>query len=415
MSWPTCNLDLLRANSPYAFVGGPFGSNLTTRDYVEQGIPVIRGSNLPSEGLFHDEGFVFVSEKKADSLRSNTAYPGDLVFTQRGTLGQVGLIPQEARFTRYIVSQSQMKISIDDAKANARFIYYFFRLPTTVQMLINKVATSGVPHINLAVLKKFQVPFPNLTVQNKVAAILSAYDNLLENNHRRMVLLEDSARHLYREWFVRLCFPGHEHVNVAGGVPAGWERRDLAGCATFLSGGTPSKARSDFWEGDIPWVSSGELTDMRVHDTSLRITAEGAEMGSRLVPRETILAVVRGMSLARDWRVSITSREVAFNQDLKALVAKPDIDPLYLFHTLETQRDQVRDRAGEASHGTKKLDTAVLANLPILVPAASMQRLFREAVAPLHALWDNLHIQNEKLRAARDLLLPRLMSGEIVV
>jgi len=91
------------------------------------------------------------------------------------------------------------------------------------------------------------------------------------------------------------------------------------------------------------------------------------------------------------------------------------VDALFLFHSLDAQRDQVRDRAGEASHGTKKLETAVLSSLPIMIPSASLQRLFRDHVAPMHDLWDNLHQQNEKLRAARGLLLPRLMSGEIVV
>ena len=106
----------------------------------------------------------------------------------------------------------------------------------------------------------------------------------------------------------------------------GWPLRRLGGCAKFLSGGTPSKARAEFWEGDIPWVSSGEMAQMRIHDTPLRITGEGAEDGSRLVPANTVLAVVRGMSLAKEFRVAITKREVAFNQDLKAFQCKPDVD-----------------------------------------------------------------------------------------
>ncbi len=104
MSWRTVKLDCVKASVPYAFVGGPFGSNLTTRDYVEEGVPVIRGNNLPPETSFYDAEFVFVSEKKADDLRANAAYPGDVVFTQRGTLGQVGIIPLDSRFPRYIIS-----------------------------------------------------------------------------------------------------------------------------------------------------------------------------------------------------------------------------------------------------------------------------------------------------------------------
>ena len=198
-------------------------------------------------------------------------------------------------------------------------------------------------------------------------------------------------------------------------MPNGWERRPLGRCAKFLSGGTPNKATDEYWAGDIPWVSSGELTTMRIHDTSFHITPEAVDGGSRMVPQGTILVVVRGMSLAKEFRMAITSRPVAFNQDLKALVCTPDVDPLYLFHALETQRDQIRDRATEASHGTKKLETATLNAVPILVPPDRDQQHFRELVGPLHAQWDTLHQQNLRLRAARDLLLPRLMSGGIAV
>ncbi|MFM2068081.1 MAG: hypothetical protein RLZZ584_2990, partial [Pseudomonadota bacterium] len=113
MRWPSVKIDAIKSNTRYALVGGPFGSNLTTRDYVDDGVPVIRGTNLPQDSEFLDDGFVFVSEGKADALASNLAHPGDIVFTQRGTLGQVGIIPESARFRRYVVSQSQMKLTVN--------------------------------------------------------------------------------------------------------------------------------------------------------------------------------------------------------------------------------------------------------------------------------------------------------------
>ena len=307
-----------------------------------------------------------------------------------------------------------MKLTVDPTKADARFVFYFFRHPETVQAVKNHALTSGVPHINLGILREFEIPLPPLATQLEVVATLSAYDDLIENNRRRMALLEEAARLLYQEWFVRLRFPGHEHTRIANGVPEGWERRPLGSCAKFLSGGTPSKATSEFWDGDIPWVSSGELTTMRIRDASLHVTSEAVKAGSRLVPSHTILVVVRGMSLAKEFRMAMTSRPVAFNQDLKALVPQSGVDAVYLFHALETQRDQIRDRATEASHGTKKLDTQVLASVPILVPSVRIQDHFREIIDPLNSQWDVLHRQTEKLRTARDLLLPRLMSGEIV-
>jgi hypothetical protein len=185
MKWQTASLDTLKAPISYAFVGGPFGSNLTTRDYVEEGVPVIRGNNLPDGSSFYDDAFVFVSEKKADELRSNTAFPGDLVFTQRGTLGQVGLIPFDSQFPRYIISQSQMKLTVNTGIADPRFIFYFFRLPATVQSIINHASSSGVPHINLKTYKKYQAIIADYnrekdraTVEATFAALIALAANL---------------------------------------------------------------------------------------------------------------------------------------------------------------------------------------------------------------------------------------------
>ncbi len=318
--------------------------------------------------------------------------------------------------TRRSVSFNQdLKALIPKTGIDPDFLFYaLYSRRAHIRDLATE-ASHGTKKLETEVLARLSIKVPDLRAQKCIVDLLNPYDDLIENNRRRMALLEDAGRQLYREWFVRLRFPGHEHARSVDGLPDGWERRTLGACATFHSGGTPSKGRPEYWDGDIPWVSSGELTTMRISDTQLRITAQAAEAGSRLVPPATILAVVRGMSLAKEWRIGMASRVVAFNQDLKAIIAKPGVDALYLFHSLDSQRDQVRDRAGEASHGTKKLETAVLSNLQILVPNNWMQTLFREQAGPMHAQWDNLHAQNQKLRAARDLLLPRLMSGEIAV
>ncbi len=342
---------------------------------------------------------------------------GDLLFGRRSVVeagaGKCALVvepPEPLTFESSII-----RVRLRPDAADSRFFFYYFASPAGRGAIRTIVTGAAVKGIRGAELAKLYVEFPPLELQRGIAAVLWTYDELIANNRLRMALLEEAARQVFRQWFVRFRFPGYEHARVIDGAPRGWQQRRLGECATFVSGGTPTKSREDFWNGDLPWVSSGELADMRISDTTLHITAEAAETGSRLVPRETILAVVRGMSLAKEWRIAVTSREVAFNQDIKAIVPHRDVDALFLFHSLDVQRDQVRDRAGEAAHGTKKIETAVLSSLPVIVPSALLQRLFREHIAPLHDQWDNLHRQNVKLRAARDLLLPRLMSGEIAV
>jgi len=346
-----------------------------------------------------------------------TLEAGDLLFARsslkvEGT-GKCSIVQALSEVTTF--ESHLIRARLDRAKADPRFYFYFFQSyhgRATVLSIAKQVGAAGLPGSKLAGLN---VPQPHPPIQSRIADILSAYDDLIENNRRRMALLEAATRQLYHEWFVRLRFPGHEHTRISDGMPHGWQRRVLSGCARFLSGGTPMKSRTDFWEGDIPWVSSGELTSMRIHRTTLNVSEDGAAQGSRLVPAETILAVVRGMSLAKEFRIGLTARPMTFNQDIKAIIAFADCDPLFLFHSLEARRDEIRDKTGEASHGTKKLDSAVLAETPILVPSPLLQCLFREQARYMHDQWDNLEQQNSRLRAARDLLLPRLMSGEIAV
>ena len=176
---------------------------------------------------------------------------------------------------------------------------------------------------------------------------------------------------------------------------ANWIPRPLGQCAKFLSGGTPSKAQAEFWDGDIPWVSSGEMTQDYIYDTELHISEDGASSGSSLIPANTVLAVVRGMSLAKEFRVAITKRKMAFNQDLKAFACFPGIESHFLYYALVARRDHIRELATEASHGTKKLETEVLNAVELLVPPLVIQC----RVVNVLTAYDDL-IENNRRRMA---------------
>jgi type I restriction enzyme S subunit len=160
----------------------------------------------------------------------------------------------------------------------------------------------------------------------------------------------------------------------------------------MLSGGTPSKNEPRFWDGDIPWVGSGELSQRRIHDTELRVTELGAENGTRLVPEKTVLVVVRGMSLAKEFRVSLTMRPVTFNQDLKAMKPSPKIDSVFLYYYLQSQRHAIRDSATEASHGTKKIESRILENWPLPV----VEKAEQKRIASILSAYDDLIGNNRR-------------------
>ena len=412
MSWPKLKLESLAVKEPYSFVGGPFGSKLTTRDYVESGIPVIRGSNMNNGRYIDMADFVFVTESKVrEDLSSNLAKPGDLIFTQRGTLGQVAIIPSDGISDRYVVSQSQMKLTVDKAKANGLFLYYFFSSREATERILSYVSSSGVPHINLTVMRNFEVPVPPIETQRGIARTLSAYDDLIENNRRRIQLLEQAARLLYKEWFVHLRFPGHEYARIIDGVPDGWEKKTAFEVMDVLSGGTPKTTNPSFWEGDIPFFTPKDVTDFAYsHDTEKSITEAGLKnCNSNLYPKDTVFITARGTV----GKINLAQRPMAMNQSCYALVAHSPLTQQYLYFALVDGVEQFRSRAVGSVFDAIVRDT--FKQISFVVPEEKLISVFMEQVSAMLTQIDNLSEQVRSLRKARDFLLPKLMSGEVSV
>jgi type I restriction enzyme, S subunit len=420
MMWRTMPLDAIKASVPYAFVGGPFGSNLTTRDYVREGVPVIRGNNLPANASFADDEFVFVSEKKADELLSNSAFPGDLVFTQRGTLGQVGLIPRDSRFSRYIISQSQMKLTVNQSVADARFVYYFFRLPATIQQVIGRALISGVPHINLGILKQFEIRLPDIDSQREIADFLFAYDDLIKNNRRRMVLLEDAAGQLYREWFVRLRFPGYENAALIDQLPEGWRNIPLRDITTKVgSGFTPRGGQSRYlWEG-TPLIRSLNVYDDVFMDEGLAFLSDedALALSAVTVESQDILLNITGASVARCCMAPERHLPARVNQHVMIIRVDSDkADPFFVHKSLNSD-ERKRQLLSYAQKGSTReaLTKEMILSFEVTMPPHDLMRHFGAIASGSFRQREVLALQNQKLGAARDLLLPRLMNGEIAV
>ncbi len=171
-----------------------------------------------------------------------------------------------------------------------------------------------------------------------------------------------------------------------------WPVVALGSKVRFLSGGTPRKDEAKYWNGEIPWVGSAEMVQRRISDTELHVTEDGAREGSKLVSANTVLVVVRGMSLAKEFRVAITECELTFNQDLKALQPAADLSAVFLFYYLLSQNSAIRDSASEAAHGTKKLDMSVLEQWPIPLPPLEVQG----KIAAILSAYDDLIANNQR-------------------
>ena len=170
--WSVRSVASIAASQRNAVTGGPFGSKLGTRDYLPSGVPVLRGGNLKLGGGFDETEVVFVSKEKAQELSGCAAARGDVVITQRGTLGQVGMIPEWSRFTRYVLSQSQMKVTVDQDQITPEYFYAQFRSPEATGRFVAQAMSSGVPHVNLALLREFEFVLPSLPLQVDFSSIV---------------------------------------------------------------------------------------------------------------------------------------------------------------------------------------------------------------------------------------------------
>ncbi|MFB2920222.1 MULTISPECIES: restriction endonuclease subunit S [Aerosakkonema] len=415
--WPIVRLDDIKAQKKYALNCGPFGSKLVSRDYIADGVPVIRGTNLTGDSCFSFDNFVFVSEEKANELMPNNAHPGDLIFTQRGTLGQVGIIPKNCSYKRFVVSQSQMKLTVDEAKAVPYFLYCYFRTPSTIKTIHNLAISSGVPHINLDILRNFQVLLPRLAIQRKIAAILSAYDDLIENNTRRIKILEEMARSLYREWFVNFRFPGHQQVKMIdselGLIPEGWEFKKLTELGLLKRGKSKHRPRNDpsLYGGKYPFIQTGEVKSALLYITNYEQTynEKGLAQSKLWEPRTLLITIAANIA-----ETAIITMSACFPDSIVGFVADfNQVTP----ELIKYQIDELKQKMQNFSRGTAQ-DNLSLDKLEVfdfLVPAKNIFDLFNQHTEPLFLQIKNLTIKNNNLRHTRDLLLPKLISGEIDV
>lgn len=298
--------------------------------------------------------------------------------------------------------------ALDKEKLNVRYLYY--ALKPALKHFQASSTGAATQYLTKPVLDNFEIPLPKVDVQTSIVEILASYDDLIENNRRRIQLLEESARLLYQEWFVHLRFPGHEQVKITDGVPDGWDKTTADKVMDVLSGGTPKTKVPEFWDGEIPFFTPKDAKGLFTYDTEKTITDLGlSKCNSRLYPKYTVFITARGTV----GKLSFAQRPMAMNQSCYALIAKGEISQEFLYSSLKASIEQFKARASGAVFDAIVVDT--FKNIPFLIPSSSLCDEFTEQVKGVFSQIDNLSIQNMKLAQARDLLLPKLMSGELTV
>lgn len=290
------------------------------------------------------------------------------------------------------------------------FLYYYFLYKGRTGYLAQFFTGATIKHLPREKLALVEVPMPPREIQVGIASILSAYDDLIENNRRRIQLLEESARLLYKEWFVRLRFPGHEHVKIVDGVPEGWERKTLGEvAATNVRSYTPKTLPERICYVDISSVSTGRINGKKEMPSSeapgraRRIAQSGDIIWSNVRPNLKAYALVLSpgeLDVFSTGFTVITPLKVPFTF-------------LYIATTTEDFVGYLVNHTTGASYPAVRADD--FENAELLIPSASLLETFQETTV---SMFDQIHVleeQSRRLAQARDLLLPRLMNGEVSV
>ncbi len=375
--------------------------------------------------------FAYVStEKFARDLTSNSACPGDIIVTQRGTLGQVAILPDNAPYQHYVVSQSQMAVRVDRAKADRDFIYYFLTSPDFNDYIRATSIQTGVPHINLGLLRDIEVNWPPLTKQRAIAATLGALDDKIELNRRMNTTLEAKARALFQDWFVDF---GPTRAKMEGrapylasdlwslfpdclddqGKPEGWETSTIGEEVQVVGGSTPSTKEPAYWDGGINWATPKDLSNLAAPvllQTGRTISAAGLEkISSGLLPVGTVLLSSR----APIGYLAIAEVPVAINQGFIGMVCKKRISNVHAWLWTLANMDAIVSKANGSTF--QEISKGNFRPLPMVIPSENELRAFDQIAAPLYQRVAMNERESRTLIETRDYLLPGLMSGEIRV
>lgn len=332
---------------------------------------------------------------------------GDIVMCEGGEPGRCALWKDQR--PGMMIQKALHRIRPAECLSN-EFLFYSLLHKGRTGRLAPLFTGATIKHLPREKLAKVEVEVPPLEVQDRIASILSAYDNLIENNRRRIQLLEQSARLLYKEWFVHLRFPGHRRVKIKDGVPEGWSRQKIADVCETVGGGTPSTKVSDYWDGDLIWVVPTDVTRndcLVLLDSERKITEKGLrESSARLVPENTILMTSR----ASVGFFALVDAKVCTNQGFINILPHDMATRMYLLFNLLSRTAEIRSNAKgttypEISKGRFRQMSIVIPPKPL---TTEFERLAGEVIQQVRLLKHEI----SGLAQARDLLLPRLMSGQ---
>ena len=295
------------------------------------------------------------------------------------------------------------------------FFKYLLRSDSIRNAMANYVSGAAIPRIVLKDFKKMKLEFiSSMKAQQKIASILSAYDDLIQNYKKQIEALQTTASELYKEWFVRFRFPGYKNSRFENGIPEGWKIERIGNIGEVIGGGTPSTENEEYWDGDIPWLSPVDLSDntnVYVSRGGKNITKLGLQKSSaKMMPKDTVLLSSR----APVGYVALAKNPICTNKGFKSVVCNTSvIQPIYLYFYFRMNKNYLQSIASGATF--PELSGSMMKKLKVLLPQMELQKEFSKKANIFISKAELLSEQITNLTQQRDLLLPRLMRGALEV
>ena len=379
-----------------------------TPEYWNGNIPWLSPVDLSNySNIFISKGQNNITELGLKKSSAKLLPKDTVLLSSRAPIGYLAIAENEI-----CTNQGFKSIICDKKKVVSLFLYYYLKL--NIEQLKSFASGATFPELSGNTLKKIKIQLPPLPTQEKIASILSAYDNLIQNYKKQIDALQTAASELYKEWFVRFRFPGYQTARFENGIPEGWKVERIGNVGEVIGGGTPSTENEEYWDGDIPWLSPVDLSDntnVYVSRGSKNITELGLKKSNaKMMPTGTVLLSSR----APVGYVALAKNPICTNQGFKSVVCNTSvIQPIYLYYYFRMNKNYLQSIASGATF--PELSGSMMKKIKVLLPTEKVQQEFSKRARIFIEKAELLSEQITNLTQQRDLLLPRLMSGKLEV
>ena len=379
---------------------------------ITQGVPFYCSKEIIKK--FNGEDVTecdYISEDLYKKVSNEFGVPkeNDLLITTRGTIGIPYLYKRTDRF--YFADGNLTWIKDFDSNLYSKFLYYWFQSyegRKKFEALAKGTAQKAVP---ISGIKTLEIELPPLKIQKRIADILSAYDDLIENNQKQIKLLEEAAQRLYKEWFVDLRFPGHENTKIVDGVPEGWRKSTVSEVSVVLRRGISPKYNEKA-RGIV--INQKCIRQTIVSYDEARTQEKKYPDELKMMESDILICSTGAGTLGRVGQIFEAKENVTLDSHVTLIRANERVGQQYLFWSLKMQQDYLMS-AGKGSTNKLELSRETIGNCKILIPEQKIAEQAEKNLVTIHNKMKECSMQIARLREARDLLLPKLMSGEVEV